>query len=251
MRRLWLLSVLLFSFCSAIVISESAFAADPEDAKGQQLFQQASDYIFSARKISFVMTTTVKGKEYQSRGFIVALPERGYLKSEGVSEFQYTPSLISYYDQKNNEIVIQPRRSTSASLSENPFSILSRSAKGVNVTAPVEKKVGGKTCSVITVTPKGKAYYKNADVYVSSVKSAAGSAVKSAGSAVGSSAVKFAGSAAGSAESVKVERIDVTLKNGDSYTIAITSASAPDAAKVSDYQLLPSNYPDAQITDLR
>ena len=239
MRRLWLLSVLLFSFCSAIVISESAFAADPEDAKGQQLFQQASDYIFSARKISFVMTTTVKGKEYQSRGFIVALPERGYLKSEGVSEFQYTPSLISYYDQKNNEIVIQPRRSTSASLSENPFSILSRSAKGVNVTAPVEKKVGGKTCSVITVTPKGKAYYKTADVYVSAVKSAAGSAVKSAGSA------------AGAAENVKVERIDVTLKNGVSYTIIITAASAPDAAKVSDYQLLPSNYPDAQLTDLR
>ena len=235
MRRLLLLALL--SFFSAIVILESAFAADPEDAKGQQLFQQASDYIFSARKISFVMTTTVKGKEYQSRGFIVALPERGYLKIEGVSEFQYTPSLISYYDQKNNEIVIQPRRSTSASLSENPFSILSRSAKGVNVTAPVEKKVGGKTCSVITVTPKGKAYYKTADVYV--VRSAAGSAVKSAGSA------------AGAAENVKVERIDVTLKNGDSYTIAITSASAPDAAKVSDYQLLPSNYPDAQITDLR
>ncbi|MBR5400148.1 MAG: hypothetical protein IKZ50_01305 [Bacteroidales bacterium] len=247
MRRLLLLALL--SFFSAIVILESAFAADPEDAKGQQLFQQASDYIFSARKISFVMTTTVKGKEYQSRGFIVALPERGYLKIEGVSEFQYTPSLISYYDQKNNEIVIQPRRSTSASLSENPFSILSRSAKGVNVTAPVEKKVGGKTCSVITVMPKGKAYYKTADVYV--VRSAAGSAVKSAGGAVGSSAVKFAGSAAGSAESVKVERIDVTLKNGDSYTIAITSASEPDAAKVSDYQLLPSNYPDAQITDLR
>ena len=249
MRRLLLLALL--SFFSAIVILESAFAADPEDAKGQQLFQQASDYIFSARKISFVMTTTVKGREYQSRGFIVALPERGYLKIEGVSEFQYTPSLISYYDQKNNEIVIQPRRSTSASLSENPFSILSRSAKGVNVTAPVEKKVGGKTCSVITVTPKGKAYYKTADVYVSAVKSAAGSAGKSAGGAVGSSAVKFAGSAAGSAESVKVERIDVTLKNGDSYTINITAASAPDAAKVSDYQLLPSNYPGAQVTDLR
>ena len=220
MRRLLLLALL--SFFSAIVILESAFAADPEDAKGQQLFQQASDYIFSARKISFVMTTTVKGKEYQSRGFIVALPERGYLKIEGVSEFQYTPSLISYYDQKNNEIVIQPRRSTSASLSENPFSILSRSAKGVNVTAPVEKKVGGKTCSVITVTPKGKAYYKSADVYVDAVSAA-----------------------------VKVERIDVTLKNGDSYTIVITAASAPDASKVSDYQLLPSNYPGAQITDLR
>ena len=220
MRRLLLLALL--SFFSAIVISESAFAADPEDAKGQQLFQQASDYIFSARKISFVMTTTVKGKEYQSRGFIVALPERGYLKIEGVSEFQYTPSLISYYDQKNNEIVIQPRRSTSASLSENPFSILSRSAKGVNVTAPVEKKVGGKACGVITVTPKGKAYYKSADVYVDAVSAA-----------------------------VKVERIDVTLKNGDSYTITITAASAPDASKVSDYQLLPSNYPGAQITDLR
>ena len=220
MRRLLLLALL--SFFSAIVILESAFAADPEDAKGQQLFQQASDYIFSARKISFVMTTTVKGREYQSRGFIVALPERGYLKIEGVSEFQYTPSLISYYDQKNNEIVIQPRRSTSASLSENPFSILSRSAKGVNVTAPVEKKVGGKTCSVITVTPKGKAYYKSADVYVDAVSAA-----------------------------VKVERIDVTLKNGDSYTIVITAASAPDASKVSDYQLLPSNYPGAQITDLR
>ena len=115
MRRLLLLALL--SFFSAIVILESAFAADPEDAKGQQFFQQASDYIFSARRISFVMTTTVKGKVYQSRGFIVALPERGYLKIEGVSEFQYTPSLISYYDQKNNEIVIQPRRSTSASLS--------------------------------------------------------------------------------------------------------------------------------------
>ena len=216
MRRFLLLALL--SFFSAIVILESAFAADPEDAKGQQLFQQASDYIFSARKISFVMTTTVKGKEYQSRGFIVALPERGYLKIEGVSEFQYTPSLISYYDQKNNEIVVQPRKSTSASLSENPFSILSRSAKGVNVTAPVEKKLKGKTFSVITVTPKGKAYYKTADVYVS----------------VG-----------------KVERIDVTLKNGDSYTINITSASAPDVAKISDYQLLPSNYPTAQITDLR
>ena len=65
------------------------------------------------------------------------------------------------------------------------------------------------------------------------------------------SAVKSAGSTAGAAENVKVERIDVTLKNGDSYTINITAASAPDAAKVSDYQLLPSNYPDAQITDLR
>ena len=193
---------------------------------GDQLFQQASDYVFSARKISFVMTGRFKGKEYQNRGFIVALPERGYLKIEGVSEFQYTPSLISYYDQKNNEIVIQPRKSTSASLSENPFSILSRSDKGVNVTAPVEKKLGGKTCSVITVTPKGKAYYKSADIYVSVVKAAA-------------------------AGNVKVERIEVTHKNGDSYTIAITATSAPDASKVSDYQLLPSNYPGAQVTDLR
>lgn len=194
---------------------------------GDQLFQQASDYVFSARKISFVMTGRFKGKEYQNRGFIVALPERGYLKIEGVSEFQYTPSLISYYDQRNNEIVIQPRKSTSASLSENPFSILSRSDKGVNVTAPVEKKLGGKAFSVITVTPKGKAYYKTADIYV----------VKA--------------SDAGAAGNVKVERIEVTLKNGGTYTIHITSAGSPEPEKVSDYQLLPSNYPTAQLTDLR
>lgn len=215
MRRFGLLAVFLFSLSSAM------------GQEGEKLFQKASEYVFSARKINFVLTTQVKGKTYQNKGFIVSLPERGYLKIEGVSEFQYTPSLISYYNQSANEIVIQPRKSSSTSISENPFSILSRSDKGVDVTAPKETTLNGKKVRVITVTPKGKAYYKTADIYV----------VKA--------------SDAGAAGNVKVERIEVTLKNGGTYTIHITSAGSPEPEKVSDYQLLPSNYPTAQLTDLR
>ena len=45
--------------------------------EGEKLFRASSDYVFSARKLSIVITNMdKKGNAYHNRGFFVALPDR-------------------------------------------------------------------------------------------------------------------------------------------------------------------------------
>ena len=191
--------------------------------EGEKLFREASDYVFSARKLSIVITNMdKKGNAYYSRGFFVALPDRGYMKLEGVSEFQYTPTLVSSYSYQSNEYVIQPRKTTSTTISDNPFSILSKGGKGVKVSDPVPGKVKDRECIKFSVTPEGKAYYQRADIYVT-----------------------------GSGASFKVLRITISLKKDQAFVVDVTSAGEALPDKISDYQIILSDHPDCQVVDLR
>ena len=163
-----------------------------------------------------------KGNAYYNRGFFVALPDRGYMKMDGVSEFQYTPTLVSSYSEQSNEYVIQERKSTSTSISDNPFSILSKSGKGVKVSDPVAGKVKDRDCIKFSVTPDGKAYYQRADIYVT-----------------------------GSGASFKVLRITVVLKKDQAFVVDVTSAGEALPDKISDYQIILSEHPGCQVVDLR
>ena len=209
----------IFAYLLITLLSSSLWA----QSEGEKLFRSASDYVFSARKLSVVITNLdKKGKAYYNRGFFVALPDRGYMKIDGVSEFQYTPSLVSSYNEQSNEYIIQERKSTSESISDNPFSILSKSAKGVKVSDPAAGKVKDKDCIKFSVTPQGKAYYQRADIYVT-----------------------------GSGASFKVLRITVALKKDQAFVVDITSAGEALPDKISDYQIILSDHPGCQVVDMR
>lgn len=205
---------------SAIMTFSASLWAQTE---GEKLFRASSDYVFSARKLSIVITNMdKKGNAYYNRGFFVALPDRGYMKLEGVSEFQYTPTLVSSYSYQSNEYVIQPRKTTSTTISDNPFSILSKGGKGVKVSDPVPGKVKDRECIKFSVTPEGKAYYQRADIYVT-----------------------------GSGASFKVLRITISLKKDQAFVVDVTSAGEALPDKISDYQIILSDHPDCQVVDLR
>lgn len=194
-----------------------------QDTSGMQLFRQASDYVFSARRLSFIITNIdKKGNPYYNTGFFVALPDRGYMKVDGVSEVQFTPTLLSAYSYDSNELVFQPRKTTAESVADNPFSILHKSDKGISVSVPQASELQGKACMKFSITPEGRAYYSRADVYV-----------------------------AGQGNSFKVLRITVVLKNNQAFVMDITKAGPSEPDKISDYQLMVSEHPGAHIVDLR
>lgn len=191
--------------------------------EGEKLFRSASDYVFSGRKLSIVITNMdKKGNAYHNRGFFVAVPDRGYMKLDGLSEFQYTPALVSSYTEQSNEYVIQSRKSTSSSISDNPFSILSKGGKGVKVSDPQPGKVKDVNCTKFSVTPEGKAYYQRADVYVT-----------------------------GSGESFKVLRITILIKKDQAFVVDVTGAGKAEPEKISDYQIILSEHPGCEVVDLR
>ena len=195
--------------------------AQADSLAGQKLFQAASEYVFSGRELQLVITNLdKKGNPYYNRGLFVALPDRGYMEIEGVSKFQYSEKLVTSYNYQTNEYVIQPRKTSSASVSENPFSILSRSDKGVSVSEPRKGDVKGVSCTKISVTPKGKAYYQRADVYLTSAP-------------------------------LKVLRITIVLKKKQAFVVDIVKAEPSNPDKVADYRLLVSDYPGAEVVDLR
>ena len=213
----------LFTYLAAISAIMMASASLWGQTEGEKLFREASDYVFSARKLGIVMTSMdKKGNAYHNRGFFVALPDRGYMKIDGVSEFQYSPTLVSSYSEQSNEFVIQERKTTSTSISDNPFSILSKSGKGVKVSDPVPGKVKDFDCIKFSVTPEGKAYYQRADIYVT-----------------------------GSGASFRVLRITVALKRDQAFVVDVVSAGEPLPEKISDYQIIVSEHPDCQVVDLR
>jgi len=216
------LTLLLASSARATdLISSTAASAD--SLAGQKIFQAASDYVFSGRKLSLVLThLDKKGNPYYLTGYFVALSERGYMEIDGVSQFQYSPTLVSSYSYETNEYVIQPRKSSSNSIADNPFSILSKTDKGVTVSEPMEGDVKGHPCTKISVTPKGKAYYLRADVYVS-----------------------------GTSSNLKVLRITVVLKRNQAFVVDVVKAGPSEPDKVKDYKLLISDHPGAQMVDLR
>ncbi|MBO7562152.1 MAG: hypothetical protein J6X91_05030 [Bacteroidales bacterium] len=195
--------------------------AQTDSTAGEKLFQEASEYVFSGRKLDLVITSLdKKGNPYYNGGFFVALPDRGYMEIEGVSQFQYTEKLVTSYNYQTNEYIIQPRKTTSSSVSDNPFSILSKSNKGISVSEPKAGDVKGVACTKISVTPQGKAYYKRADVYVS-------------------------GSPA------KVLRITIVIKKDQAFVVDVVKAGAAEPEKVGDYRLLISDHPGAEKVDLR
>ena len=195
--------------------------AQTDSLAGEKLFQAASDYVFSGRKLQLLITNLDKdGKPYYNSGFFVALPDRGYMEIDGVSQFQYSEKLVTSYNYQTNEYIIQPRKTSSSSISDNPFSILSRSDKGVTVSEPKAGDVKGVPCTKISVTPKGKAYYLRADVYVTSAP-------------------------------VKVLRITIVLKKNQAFVVDITKAGPSEPEKVPEYRLLVSDHPGAEVVDLR
>ncbi|MBQ1881826.1 MAG: hypothetical protein II527_04130 [Bacteroidales bacterium] len=203
----------------------------PDSLAGQKIFQAASEYVFSGRKLSVVITNLdKKGNAYYNRGFFVALPERGYMEIEGVSEFQFSPTLITSYSYQTNEYVVQPRKTTSSSISDNPFSILSKKDKGVSVSEPKEGDVRGVPCTKISVTPQGKAYYLRADVYVAGAVSANSKATRT---------------------EMKVLRITIVLKRDQAFVVDVVDAGPKEPEKVQDYRLLISDHPGAEMVDLR
>ncbi|MBR3304168.1 MAG: hypothetical protein IKI67_08330 [Bacteroidales bacterium] len=206
------------AFLALALLSGRAMAQQSSGGQGERLFKQASEFIFSARKISFTMITSVKGNDYGSHGFFVATPERGYLKIEDVSEYQFSSELVMSYQEQANEYVIQPRKTNSTDVVDNPFAILSTKNRGVTVSEPVTKKIADKSVKVITITPQGKAYYTKAEIYL--------------------------------LNSV-VAQIDITLKKDHKIAVYVTDYSNPEPSKISDYQILTSAHPDAVVTDLR
>ncbi|MBR5399702.1 MAG: hypothetical protein IK103_07915 [Bacteroidales bacterium] len=213
----------LFTYLAALSAIMIASVSLWGQTEGEKLFREASDYVFSARKLSIVITNMdKKGNAWHNRGFFVALPDRGYMKLDGVSEFQYTPTLVSSFSEQSNEYVIQARKSTSTSISDNPFSILSKGGKGIKVSDPVAGKVKDRDCIKFSVTPEGKAYYQRADIYVT-----------------------------GSGASFKVLRITVVLKKDQAFVVDVTSAGEALPDKISDYQIILSDHPGCQVVDLR
>ena len=205
---------------TAIIFATASMRAQ---GAGEELFRSASDYVFSGRKLSIVITNMdKKGNAYYNRGFFVATSDRGYMKLDGVSEFQYTPTLVSSYSVQTNEYLIQRRKSTSSSISDNPFSILSRSGKGVKVSDPVAGKVKDMDCVKFSVTPEGKAYYTRADVYVT-----------------------------GQGDSFRVLRITIVLKKDQAFVVDVTGAGKAEPDKISDFQIILSDHPGAEVVDLR
>ncbi len=210
---------------AAVLLQTAAVSAQSskDSLAGMEIFRAASDYVFSGRKLSVVLTNIdKKGNPYYNTGFFVAVPDRGYMEIDGVSQFQFSPTVVSSYSYETNEYVIQKRKSSSESISDNPFSILSKSDKGIAVSEPKAGDVRGQSCTKISVTPKGKAYYARADIYVDT-----------------------------KAESLKVLRITVVIKKNQAFVVDIVKAGPSEPDKVGEYRLLVSDHPGAQTIDLR
>lgn len=214
-------------------------AQEQDSLAGMKIFQAASDYVFSARKLDVLITNIdKKGNPYYAKGYFVAVPDKGYMEIESVSRFQFSPKVVSSYNYHTNEYIIQPRKSTSSSISENPFSILSKSNKGIRVSDLKEGDVKGTVCTKISVTPVGKAYYQQADIYVSGT--------------VAENLSKLSSSVqASSLAGLKVLRITVVIKKNMAFVVDIVKAGPSEPDKVGDYRLLISDHPGAEMVDLR
>ena len=212
-------------------------AAVPDSLSGQKIFKAASEYVFSGRKLQLRITNMdKKGNAYYSTGYFVAVADRGYMKIDGVSEFQYSPSLVTSFNYETNEYIIQQRKSTASSVSDNPFSILARTDKGVSVSAPEGGDVGGVSCTKITVKPLGKAYYTQAFIYVSG--------------SVNENLRKLSSQPSSSA-GLEVLRFTIVLKRDQAFVVDVLAAGASEPDKVADYKLLVSDHPGAEVVDLR
>lgn len=215
--------LLLLSSAAPVRTSDMAVSCKASDP-ASDFIASAYEYVCSARKISFVMTSDAGAAQ---RGFFISDRKNAYMKTDNGLELHYAADRVVLYSSAANEIVIQPVGKKSGSAVSNPFSLFDPDNKSLKASAPVTVNEGGEPVTYSTITPVAKkgAGFKEAKVYVKGWK--------------------------GAGSKVTVCRIVVTTGAGQSYTTEVTQASGPDHALLGKSVIDISEHPGARVTDLR
>ncbi len=132
---------------------------------GAEVLRKLSDNLFDSREVKFNARFTIANETTLNDGLFFAAKESGYLSLTGISEYQYDKENIFFYNIATNELTIQKRKAGSANVFENPFGVFN-TRDGVSVSDPSLEVLDGKRVKVLTLTPKGKANFKSAKIYL-------------------------------------------------------------------------------------
>lgn len=204
--------VILFS-------SVSSSLAQSTSSKGEKELSRVAEFLFSSRLVNFSNTITHSGKTYSNSGLFISDKSHGYIKIDGISEVEYSPNEIFFYNYSTNELTISRRKTDSYNILENPFMLFQKN-KGVAVSAPIDENYNGQNLYTITVTPIKKGSYKVAKIFYTK-------------------------------DSYRLVKVDITTRNGDRFELEILKYSEANKHSMNDFKVNSIKFPNATINDLR